>query len=236
MGLKGPQEMDGRSLIFGAGSGAPVRKLVLLILDGWGLREASYGNLIQEASTPNFDAFWEKFPHTLLQASGEAVGMPPATVGNSEAGHLHLGAGRRLLSDRVRIDQAIQDGRFFQNPVMAEAMDTAKRRGRALHLMGIVSHYSSHGTIRHLFALLRMAKTRGLERVYVHAFIGRRGEKPESGAIYVEKVVDETRGLGCGEVVTVIGRHWALDREENWDRVEKCYRALVLGEGQWVSG
>jgi 2,3-bisphosphoglycerate-independent phosphoglycerate mutase len=162
--------------------------------------------------------------------------MPPGTVGNSEAGHLHLGAGRRAFLDRVRIDRAIRDGSFRMNPVFREAMDQARTAKRPLHLMGIVSHYSSHGTIDHLFALLEMAREAAVPEVYVHGFIGRRGERPESGAIYVEKVEDRCRDIGTGDVVTVLGRYWSLDREGNWDRVEKAYRALVHGEGTRVRG
>ena len=157
--------------------------------------------------------------------------MPPGTVGNSEAGHLHLGAGRRILLDRVRIDKAVEDRSFFSNEAFLWAIQKAKQEHRDLHLMGIISHYSSHGTIKHLFALLKLVKDAGVGEVYVHGFIGRRGEKPESGAIYVEKVEEMCRTLGVGEVVTVMGRYWSLDREGNWDRVEKAYRALVYGEG-----
>jgi 2,3-bisphosphoglycerate-independent phosphoglycerate mutase len=235
--IDAPAEMTGRSLViaplYRRGSPPPV---VLLVLDGWGLRGVDTGNMIAAARTPRFDALWREFPHAVLKSSGEAVGMPAGTVGNSEAGHLHLGAGRRVLSDRVRIDQAIEDGSFFENPALVAAMEHAKSYDRALHLQGIVSHYSSHGTIDHLFALLELARRVGLERAFAHAFIGRRGEKPESGAIYVDKVVEKTRELGVGELVTVIGRFWALDREDNWDRVEKCYRALVEGRGRLVSG
>jgi 2,3-bisphosphoglycerate-independent phosphoglycerate mutase len=162
--------------------------------------------------------------------------MPDHTVGNSEAGHLHLGAGRRILLDRVRIDRAVEDGSFFRNPEFLGAMSQAKRQRKPLHLMGIVSHYSSHGTLDHLFALMRLARKEGVAEVYIHGFIGRRGEKPESGAIYVEKVEEMGRELGLGEVVTVMGRHWSLDREHHWDRVEKAYRALVQGAGTRVSG
>ena len=237
LGLEKPIEMTGQSLILDPASSEKIRqKLVFLILDGWGLRKETKGNLIHEARTPYFDKLWADFPHSLLKASGEAVGMPSHTVGNSEAGHLHLGAGRRVLLDRVKIDKAIEEGNFFCNPAFLWSMEGAKREKKALHLMGIVSHYSSHGTIKHLFALLRMAKEQALEKVYIHAFIGRRGEKPESGAIYVEKVEEMAKSLGVGKAVTVIGRYWALDREENWDRVEKAYRALVHGEGIKVSG
>jgi 2,3-bisphosphoglycerate-independent phosphoglycerate mutase len=236
LGLPHPAEMTGQSLIVSSPPLDPAPKLVLLILDGWGHREEDFGNLIREAATPHFDTLWSEFPHASLQASGEAVGMPAHAVGNSEAGHLHLGAGRRVLLDRVKIDRAVEDGSFFCNPAFLWAIEEAKAGKRPLHLMGIVSHYSSHGTLRHLFALMRLAKERGLEEVYIHGFIGRRGERPESGAIYVEKVEETGRELGLGEVVTVMGRHWSLDREHNWDRIEKAYRALVQGVGTGVSG
>lgn len=209
-------------------------QVVLLILDGWGIRDDDYGNLIAASATPNFDFLWDSFPHAQLQAAGEAVGLPPGTVGNSEAGHLHLGAGRRVFLDRVRIDRSLIDGSFFQNEVLSEAMNLARLKDQALHLMGIVSHYSSHGTIRHLFALLQMAQGLGLSQVYIHAFIGRRGERPESGVYYVEKIEEKAAAIGCGQLVTVMGRFWSLDREANWDRIEKAYRALVMGEGHLV--
>jgi len=234
--LEKAAEMTGRSLIAAPGARRCRQKLVLLILDGWGLREEAYGNMIHEAGAPNFAELWSRFPHSELEAAGAAVGMPDRTVGNSEAGHLHLGAGRRILLDRVRIDRAIEDGSFFRNPEFIGAMAEAKGKKRPLHLMGIISHYSSHGTLDHLYALMRMAKDLGLAEVYVHGFIGRRGEKPESGAIYVEKVKEMGREQGIGEVVTVMGRHWSLDREHNWDRVEKAYRALVQGLGTRVLG
>jgi 2,3-bisphosphoglycerate-independent phosphoglycerate mutase len=235
LGLAVPPAMTGRSLLeSGTGLFGARRRVILLILDGWGMRPESYGNLIAEADTPNFDSLWAAFPRSTLQASGEAVGMPQGTVGNSEAGHLHLGAGRRVLLDRVRIDAAIADGGFFKNPAFLEAMAYARDRRRPLHLMGIISHYSSHGTIRHLFALLELARWSAIAEVFIHGFIGRRGEKPESGAIYVEKVEAKCRELGLGEVVTVMGRYWSLDREENWDRVERAYRALVFGDGTRV--
>jgi len=160
--------------------------------------------------------------------------MPPGTVGNSEAGHLHIGSGRRVLLDRVRIDRAVADGSFFENEAFLEAMNRSKTANRPLHLMGIISHYSSHGTIRHLFALLETARRQGVGNVFIHGFLGRRGERPESGALYVEKVEAKCHELGLGRVVTVLGRYWSLDREENWDRVEKAYRALVFGNGEIV--
>jgi 2,3-bisphosphoglycerate-independent phosphoglycerate mutase len=227
--------MTGRNLVEATGNpGRPRTKVLLLILDGWGRREDAFGNMIVEAPTPRFDELWASFPHSTLDSFGEAVGMPQGTVGNSEAGHLHLGAGRRVLLDRVKIDKAIEDGSFFRNKAFLRAAEMARKNDKALHLMGIVSHYSSHGTIRHLFALLRLAREAGVKKVFVHSFIGRRGERPESGAIYVEKVEEMCRELGVGEVVTVMGRFWSLDREENWDRIEKAYRALVDGAGTKV--
>ncbi len=160
--------------------------------------------------------------------------MPAGTVGNSEAGHLHIGAGRLVPADRVRIDQALADGSFFDNPAFRWAMQGARRDGARLHLLGIVSFYSSHGSVDHLLALLDMARREGVPEVYVHAMLGRRGERPESGAIYIEQVEREARRLGVGQVVSVIGRFWSLDREGHWDRIGKTYRWLVEGEGQTV--
>ncbi len=235
LGVEKPAEMTGECLLLRPPEKARTgRRVLLLILDGWGMREDRGGNLIAAARTPNFDTLWSRFPHALLQASGEAVGMPSHTVGNSEAGHLHIGAGRRIFLDRVRIDRAIKNGSFNTNEAFLWAIEEAKRNKKALHLLGIVSFYSSHGTLDHLFALLRLAKQHEVEKIFIHSLIGRRGEKPESGAIYIAQVQDTCRSLSLGQVVTVIGRFWALDREENWDRVEKTYRALVYGEGTHV--
>jgi len=157
-------------------------------------------------------------------------------VGNSEVGHLHLGAGRRIYSDRLRIDRAIQDGCFFENEAFLWAMGGAKREGKNLHLLGIVSFFSSHGSVGHLRALLRLAKREKADGLYLHAMLGRRGERKESGHRYMEMIEKEMEDLGLGRVVSVIGRYWSLDREENWDRIEKTYRMLVYGEGTAVRG
>jgi 2,3-bisphosphoglycerate-independent phosphoglycerate mutase len=234
-GVAKPAEMTGRSLLTGRPAEAGRRtKVVLLVLDGWGHREDHYGNMIAEAGAPSFERLWAGFPHSILAAAGEPVGMPEGTVGNSEAGHLHLGAGRRVLLERLRVDRAIADGSFFRNEAFRWALDEARRNGTTLHLMGIVSHYSSHGTIDHLFALLRLAKDAGLKRLFIHSFIGRRNELPASGAYYIEKVEEICRELGLGQVVTVMGRYWSLARSGHWDRIEKAYRALVHGEGRDV--
>ena len=236
LGLPQPEVMTGRSLLlnYSPPKDKRVKNLLLLILDGWGLNDEQKGNLIAQARTPVMDELWGKYPSTRLRAAGSAVGMPEGTVGNSEAGHLHLGAGRCVHSDRVRIDQAIEQETFFSNEAFLWAMRGAKRDHHPLHLLGIVSFYSSHGSLDYLFSLLKMAADIGLKEVYIHSLLGRRGERPESGAIYIENVEEETHRLKLGKVVTVMGRYWALDREENWDRVEKTYRALVYGEGRRV--
>jgi 2,3-bisphosphoglycerate-independent phosphoglycerate mutase len=229
-GVPAPEEMTGRSLVVRKpGAWSARRKILLLVLDGWGHREEAYGNMIREAGAPNFEGLWREFPRAVLAASGEAVGMPEGTVGNSEAGHLHLGAGRRVYLERVRVDRAVADGSFYENAVLRGAMERARASGRALHLMGIVSFYSSHGTINHLFALMEMARRLEVSRVHVHAFIGRRNDMPETGAVYIDKVEALGRELGLGEVATVMGRYWPLARAATPGRVEKAYRALIRG-------
>ena len=233
LNLPTPAEMTGRSLVgpLPPSPGKP-RRVLLLILDGWGIRPPDRGNLIAEARTPNFDRAWDRFPHAELRASGEAVGLPRGTVGNSESGHLHLGAGRRVPLDRVRIDAAIADRSFFRNETLHGTMSASARDGRPLHLMGVVSHYSSHAKLDHLLALLEMARAEGVRDVFIHAFIGRRGDRPEkSGVACVERVEAACVRIGAGEVATVMGRYWSHNREEHAGRVEVAYRALVHGEG-----
>ncbi|HOD29296.1 MAG TPA: alkaline phosphatase family protein [Syntrophales bacterium] len=236
MGLPVPAAMTGRSLLAGPRSGRkPARRLLLLVLDGWGHAPDGPGNLISRAQTPNMDRLRQTCPPALLAAAGEAVGLPEGTVGNSEAGHLHIGAGRRIYADRVRIDRAIADGSFYSNPAFLGAVRAARDAGTALHLMGIVSFFSSHGSLRHLFALMDLARREGVRNVFIHAMLGRRGEKPESGANYIQEIETKCLADGLGRVVSVIGRYWSMDREENWDRIEKTYRMLVYGEGAPVA-
>ena len=231
MGLARPETMAGTSLLADSLPARGGRRVLLLLLDGWGEGDGSEADLIAAADTPNMDRLRATYPCTSLAASGEAVGMPAGTVGNSECGHLHIGSGRVVPSDRVRIEQAIADGSFRENEAMVWAMEGAKRAGRPLHLVGIISFYSSHGSVEHLLELVRMAHERGVGEVYIHGMLGRRGERPESGAIYCEQVERECARLGTGRLATLIGRFWSLDREENWDRIEKTYRALVEGSG-----
>jgi 2,3-bisphosphoglycerate-independent phosphoglycerate mutase len=240
MGLEQPDVMEGSTLVDGL-DGSDPQRVALFILDGWGARDDEWGNLILEAETPVMDELQSTHPATRLEAAGEAVGLPNEvpnregkTVGNSEVGHTHIGAGRVVTSDRLRVERAIADGSFFQNEALRWAMEGAKRDGTALHLLGIISFYSSHGSVEHLKALLRMAEQLDVPEVYVHGMLGRRGEKPESGAIYVGDIEAECERLGVGQFVSLIGRFWSLDREYNWDRIEKSYRWLVDGKGRAV--
>ena len=234
LGLLPSKQMTGSSLIkqqlFGTS-----KRLLLVIADGWGLNDNVANNLIARADTPVMNHLMKSYPMSILRASGEAVGLPPGTVGNSEAGHLHIGAGRITFSDRLKIDQAIKDKSFYKNPAFLDIMTKAKNTGKALHLMGIVSFFSSHGSIEHLFALMDMAKKEGITELFVHAMLGRRGEMPESGARYIKKIEEKADRIKLGKVVSVIGRYWSMDREENWDRINKTYRMLVYGEGEKIT-
>jgi 2,3-bisphosphoglycerate-independent phosphoglycerate mutase len=242
MGIEKPDVMTGSSLVDGLDQKG-AQRVALFILDGWGAREEEWGNLIVEADTPVMDRATEVYPATRLEAAGQAVGLPDAvpnrqgkTVGNSEVGHTHIGAGRVVKSDRLRVEQAIDDGSFFENDALLWTMEGAKEKGTALHLLGIISFYSSHGSVEHLKALLHMAKEVEVPELYIHGMLGRRGEKPESGAIYVGDIEAECERLGVGQFVSLIGRFWSLDREYNWDRIEKSYRWLVHGDGRRVNG
>ena len=235
LGLAAPATMTGHSLVASHnGTVSPVSRLLLIILDGWGLNENTQGNLIACSATPVMDSIADVFPSARLAASGSAVGLPAGTVGNSEAGHLHIGAGRRIYSDRVNIDHAIAGGTFCKNEAFLRVMRLTKENKTALHLMGIVSFFSSHGSIGHLFTLMEMAHRQGIERLFIHAMLGRRGEQAESGVNYIRQVEEKCRDIGLGQVVSVIGRYWSMDREENWDRIEKTYRMLVYGDGNKI--
>lgn len=236
--LNKPKAMTGSSLFIGdpykAVSRDNDKRVLMLILDGWGLSKRAKGNLIRSSYTPVMNYLTKKYPFTSLKAAGEYVGMPPGSVGNSEVGHLHLGTGRLVLSDRVKIDEEIRSGRFFKNAIFIKAMRRARRMQKALHLLGIVSFYSSHGSVEHLKALMKLARAERLKNVYIHAIVGRRGERHESGAHYIKDIEKTAAELGTGKLVSVIGRFWALDREEHWNRIEKTYRMLVYGDGKNV--
>jgi 2,3-bisphosphoglycerate-independent phosphoglycerate mutase len=206
--------------------------VALVIMDGWGHREDPEGNAVALADTPFYDRLWSEFPRTLIHASEERVGLPSGQMGNSEVGHLNLGAGRVVYQDLVRITKSIRDGDFFRNPVLRAAMDAARDGDRALHLFGLLSDGGVHSLHTHLYALLRMAKESGVRRVFIHPFFDGRDTPPESGIGHLKDLLAEAGRIGAGEVATVIGRYYGMDRDDRWDRVERAYKAMVLGEGK----
>jgi 2,3-bisphosphoglycerate-independent phosphoglycerate mutase len=204
----------------------------LVIMDGYGLSDRREGNAIALADTPNLDRLFDEYPWQPLQCSGLAVGLPEGQQGNSEVGHLNIGAGRVVYQELTRINRAIEDGTFASNPVLVEAIDGAVKAGRTVHLMGLVSDGGVHSHIGHIFALLDLAKARGAERVFVHAFLDGRDVPPESGAGFVKQVERHMAKIRTGAVATVCGRYWAMDRDNRWDRIERAWRLLVLGQGR----
>ena len=203
----------------------------LLIMDGCGIAPPSEKNAVSRAYTPNLDKLLETCPHTQLQASGLAVGLPEGQIGNSEVGHTNIGAGRVVFQLLPRISNAIEDGSFFENRAYAAAMDACAETG-ALHLCGLLSDGGVHSHNTHLYALLKMAKHMDVKRVYIHAFLDGRDVSPESGADYMRQCVAKCAELGIGKVATVQGRFYAMDRDKRWDRVERAYNAIVFGEGE----
>ena len=210
--------------------GAPGRPLVLVIIDGWGYRTDSFGNAIAAAKKPNWDALWMRWPHTTLAAAGEPVGLPEGQQGNSEVGHLNIGAGRIVYQDLTRINLAIRDGSFRKNAVLLGAMASV-RGDHALHLMGLVSPGGVHSSTEHLYALLEMAHALGVSRVFVHAFTDGRDEPPTSAAGYMAELVERIRGIGTGIIASVSGRYYAMDRDKRWERTERAYRTVVEATG-----
>ena len=204
----------------------------LIIMDGFGINPAHEGNAIYQQGTPRLDALMAKYPHTQLGASGMDVGLPDGQMGNSEVGHLNLGAGRIVYQELTRITKDIQDGAFFQKKPLIHAMDIAKESGKAVHLMGLLSDGGVHSHNTHLYALLDMCKQRGVKEVYVHCFLDGRDVPPTSGIDYVKELQAKLDGIGVGRIATVMGRYWAMDRDNLWDRVQKAYDAMVLGKGQ----
>jgi 2,3-bisphosphoglycerate-independent phosphoglycerate mutase len=209
--------------------------LLLVVIDGWGYREATDGNAIAAARTPFWDGLWASNPHTVVEASGEAVGLPGGQQGNSEVGHLTIGAGRVVFQPLTRIGREIRDGRFFDNPELIRAVDTAKERGTALHLLGLVSPGGVHSHQDHAIAICELARRRGLDRVWVHAFTDGRDELPTSGAEFMEGFVSELRRVGTGRVASVAGRYYAMDRDKRWDRTARAYE-IVAGRGPDQAG
>ncbi len=211
------------------------KPVMLMILDGWGVAPASDVNAATLAQTPNLDRYFAEFPHTTLEASGMEVGLPEGQIGNSEVGHLNIGAGRIIYQSLTRITKAIKDGDFFNNEVLCACMDKTKDAGKALHLMGLLSDGGVHSNINHLIALLEMAKARGLEKVYVHAFLDGRDVPPKSAVGFIKQLQEAIAGMEFGKIATVMGRYYAMDRDNRWDRLEKAYKTLVLGDGKLVA-
>ena len=201
----------------------------LIIMDGFGLRHETEGNAVAAAATPRLEQFFQEF------ASGLDVGLPARQMGNSEVGHTNIGAGRVVFQDLPRISKAIDDGSFFENPAYVRAMDACREHDSSLHLMGLLSDGGVHSHLEHLFALMKMARDRGLEKVYIHAFLDGRDVSPTSGADFVARTVEKCRELGVGKIATVMGRFYAMDRDKRWDRVEAAYDAMVYGEGAAIN-
>lgn len=205
---------------------------VLMILDGYGLSNSVKGNAIAQAKTPVMDKLMAECPFVKGNASGLAVGLPDGQMGNSEVGHLNMGAGRIVYQDLTKITKSIQDGDFFENKALLDACANAKKHDSALHMFGLVSDGGVHSHNTHIYGLLELAKRQGLEKVYVHCFLDGRDTPPESGKEYVEALEAEMKKIGVGEIATVSGRYYAMDRDNRWDRVEKAYLALTKGEGE----
>ena len=207
-----------------------MKPLVLMILDGFGYSESDYGNAIRAAKMPNLDRIKAESPMTIIGASGMDVGLPDGQMGNSEVGHTNIGAGRIVYQPLTRITKAVRDGEFFKNAALVSAMKNAKERGSALHLMGLLSDGGVHSHIEHLFALIDMAKSFGIEKLYIHCFMDGRDVPPTSGKGYIEALQGKLAEAGVGKIATVGGRYYGMDRDKRWDRVKLHYDAVVRGE------
>ncbi len=206
------------------------RPVLLMILDGFGLSEKKEGNAIAAAKKPNIDRLFSTYPHSTLQASGMSVGLPAGQMGNSEVGHLNIGAGRIVYQDLTRITKSIKEGDFFSNPILIDAIENVKTKGSSLHLMGLLSDGGVHSHNTHLYALLKLAKKHGIRNVFIHAFLDGRDVPPKSALSYIADAEKRMKELG-GEFATISGRYFAMDRDKRWDRVEKAYNAMTgIGE------
>ena len=208
------------------------KPLVLIILDGWGYRAEAKANAIALARKPTYDRLLREYPNTLIHTSGPFVGLPEGQMGNSEVGHLNIGAGRIVHMDITRIDLMIQNGEFFSHPVLLDAMKHARTGDRRLHLFGLISDGGVHSQQAHLYALLKMAKQNGLDRVFVHAFMDGRDTLPTNGAGYLEQLQQKMREYNCGKIATVNGRYYAMDRDRRWERIAKAYNAMVFADAE----
>lgn len=207
------------------------RTKALIILDGYGMREETFGNAIKQAHTPNFDTYVETYPHARLRASGEAVGLPAGQMGNSEVGHLNIGAGRIVYQSLTRIDVAIEEGTFFKNESFIEMMLEAKKNQKAVHLLGLLSDGGVHSHINHLIALLTLAKELDVTDVFVHAFLDGRDVGPKTALTYIDQLEAAMQQIGVGKIATISGRYYAMDRDRRWERVKRAYDAIMTGTG-----
>nr|QCO92773.1 hypothetical protein [uncultured bacterium] len=226
-----PDAMTGANLAPGHAWGGR-RRALLVILDGWGIGRPDETNPIHLARTPYWESLLKRFPPAHLRASGEAVGLQAEKAGNSEAGHMNIGAGRVVLQDDVRLDRSLKDGSFFTNDIFLRAMQDVRERGAGLHLIGLLSEKSSHGSIEYPLALLKMARENGLQDVYLHLIFDGRSTEPGSAPALLEKLEGMLAGIGVGQIVTGMGRGIALDRDRNYARIERAYDALVRGVGR----
>ena len=208
------------------------KPVMLMILDGWGIAPSSPTNAVTRARTPHLDFYFNRYPHSQLQCSGEAVGLPDGQMGNSEVGHLSIGSGRIIYQSLTRITRAVKDGSLETNPVLVKAMEEARDNGKKLHLLGLLSDGGVHSHIDHLLGLLAMAKNQSVEKVYVHAFLDGRDTPPQSAAPFLEQVEKACQELEVGRIATVSGRYYAMDRDKRWDRIQKVYDIMTGGEGQ----
>lgn len=207
----------------------------LIILDGFAFRDEAQGNAVSQAYKPNFDRYWNTYPHNTLEASGRAVGLPEGQMGNSEVGHLNIGAGRIVYQSLTRINLSIEQGDFFEKESFLHAVRRARDSKKALHLLGLLSDGGVHSHLEHLYALLRLAKSEGLEQVYVHGFLDGRDVGPKTALAYIEAAEEKMNEIGVGAFATISGRYYAMDRDKRWERVKKAYDAIVLGEGPMFS-
>ena len=204
------------------------KPVVLMVLDGYGLNEKTEGNAIAMANTPVMDKLMAEYPFVKGNASGLAVGLPDGQMGNSEVGHMNIGAGRIIYQDLQRITKDIEDGTFFENKVLLQAIENCKKNNSDLHLWGLLSDGGVHSHNSHLYGLLEMAKKNGLENVYVHAFLDGRDTPPASGKDYVQQLEDKMKEIGVGKIASLSGRYYAMDRDNNWDRVKLAYDSLSI--------
>ncbi|WP_105213369.1 2,3-bisphosphoglycerate-independent phosphoglycerate mutase [Pseudoalteromonas sp. T1lg22] len=211
----------------------PKKPLVLMILDGWGYREESESNAILAANTPVLDKLWQQCPHTLISGSGMDVGLPDGQMGNSEVGHVNLGAGRVVYQDFTRITKAIEDGTFATNPALVNAIDAAVNAGKAVHLMGLMSPGGVHSHEDHIIAAIELAAERGAQEIYVHAFLDGRDTPPRSAEATLKNIDAAFARVGKGRIASLIGRYYAMDRDNRWERIESAYDLMVLGEAEY---